>query len=203
MLKKITIAASASSFFFGFLNSNRIDLPFFLKQKFFFVFVDSLSLQKKLLQVPSTLRVKMLTKQSILLFFLNFDKKSTRLFFQKFLAFLENQVFVLQQNYLFKVFLRGIGYKIEIVGTFLKFSIGFSHAIFIPMLVGLSVKFLDAQNLLVFGFNKQALGQFAAAISFIKKPNFYKNKGFFFINLAKTKITKSLLFKTNFQKKIK
>jgi ribosomal protein L6P/L9E len=203
MLKKITILSSVSSFFFGFLNANKRDLPFFLKQKLFFVFVDSFSLQKKLLQVPSTIKAKIVTKQSILLFFLNFDKKNTRVFFQKFLSFLENQVFVLQQNYLFKVFLRGIGYKIESAGSFLKFSIGFSHAIFVPIITGLSVKFLDAQNLLVFGFNKQTLGQFASAISFIKKPNFYKNKGFFFINLAKTKITKSLLFKTNFQKKTK
>jgi ribosomal protein L6P/L9E len=203
MLKKYTLPAKRDYVFTGKLHVTNRPLVSFLKNKMFFVFFNKISIQKQVLQLPDSLVVQLLSKKSFIVYYVNFITKKVKFFFFKFLVFLREQAFFIEKNFLFKVFLRGIGFKFESFGLFLKISIGFSHSVFIYVPKVVSFKFLDIQSILMSGFSRQFLGQVSSRISFLKKPDLYKNKGFFFINLSKEKQSKTILFKKEFQKKNK
>ena len=203
MLKKYTLPEKRDYVFIGKLHVTNKRLVSFLKNKMFFVFFNKISIQKQVLQLPDSLVVQLLSKKSFIVYYVNFITKKVKFFFFKFLSFLREQAFFIEKNFLFKVFLRGIGFKFESFGLFLKISIGFSHSVFIYVPKVVSFKFLDIQSILMSGFSRQFLGQVSSRISFLKKPDLYKNKGFFFINLSKEKQSKTILFKKEFQKKNK
>jgi large subunit ribosomal protein L6 len=203
MLKKYTLPEKRDYVFIGKLHVTNKRLVSFLKNKMFFVFFNKISIQKQVLQLPDSLAVQLLSKKSFIVYYVNFITKKVKFFFFKFLSFLREQAFFIEKNFLFKVFLRGIGFKFENFGLFLKISIGFSHSVFIYVPRVVSFKFLDVQSILMSGFSRQFLGQVSSRISFLKKPDLYKNKGFFFINLSKEKQSKTILFKKEFQKKNK
>jgi len=75
-----------------------------------------------------------------------------------------------------KLELQGIGYRVELQGKNLKFIVGFSHPVLLPIPenVGAAV---DKNIITVSGIDKDAVGQFAANIRFVKKPEPYKGKG--------------------------
>ena len=72
--------------------------------------------------------------------------------------------------------MHGVGFKASIQGNILKLSVGFSHDVdfVIPDEVKIAV---DGTTITVTGINKQQVGQTAANIRKIKKPEPYKGKG--------------------------
>jgi len=75
-----------------------------------------------------------------------------------------------------KLELQGIGYKVTLEGTALVFKVGFSHTVTVPAPQGIT--FLVEKNIItVAGANKELVGQTAANIRAIKKPEPYKGKG--------------------------
>lgn len=71
----------------------------------------------------------------------------------------------------------GIGYRAAVQGNLLDLQIGFSHPTKIPIPEGIKVV-VDKGNLItVSGINKQAVGQFAAAVRAIRPPEPYQGKG--------------------------
>src|SRR5215469_4050470 len=80
----------------------------------------------------------------------------------------------------------GIGYKAEIKGKIATFSLGYSHPIEFLLPDGVDMKIervagSPIQNLqarlLLSGYDRQLLGQVAANIRALRKPDPYKNKG--------------------------
>jgi large subunit ribosomal protein L6 len=72
--------------------------------------------------------------------------------------------------------LNGVGYRVALAGNGLKMSLGFSHEVNFPMPTGVTATV--EQNLItVSGFDKQLVGQVAADIRKLKKPEPYKGKG--------------------------
>ena len=70
----------------------------------------------------------------------------------------------------------GIGYKAELKGDKLVFGLGFSHPVTVPIPVGL--KITSEKNVIgITGVDKEQVGQFAAHIRSLKKPEPYKGKG--------------------------
>ncbi len=75
-----------------------------------------------------------------------------------------------------KLELNGVGYRVAQAGTGLKFNIGFSHEVnyAIPQGIAADVQ----QNIItISGIDKQQVGQVAAEIRALKKPEPYKGKG--------------------------
>lgn len=72
--------------------------------------------------------------------------------------------------------LEGIGYRVEVSGTNLVLSVGFSHPVTLPIPEGLSVS-VEKNVITVSGPNKETVGQFAASVRLVKKPEPYKGKG--------------------------
>lgn len=75
-----------------------------------------------------------------------------------------------------KLIIEGIGYKADVKGTNLVLALGFSHPVNIPIPEGLKVV-SDKGVLTMTGPDKEVLGQFAAQIRSLKKPEPYKGKG--------------------------
>ena len=75
-----------------------------------------------------------------------------------------------------KLQLEGVGYKVQLEGTKLNFSLGFSHPVKIDIPEGLKVT--TEKNLItVSGIDKEKVGSFSAKIKLLKKPEPYKGKG--------------------------
>ena len=75
-----------------------------------------------------------------------------------------------------KLFIEGVGYKWDVQGKNLNLALGFSHPVKVEIPEDLTVK-ADKGTLTIEGFNKESVGQFAANISALKKPEPYKGKG--------------------------
>jgi large subunit ribosomal protein L6 len=75
-----------------------------------------------------------------------------------------------------KLILEGIGYKSEVKGTNLVLALGFSHPVNVE--IPQNLKVTAEKNLItVSGSDKEAVGQFAANLRALKKPEPYKGKG--------------------------
>lgn len=75
-----------------------------------------------------------------------------------------------------KLELNGVGFRVALEGNKLKMALGFSHEVLfsIPEDVKISV---EANIITVSGISKQKVGQVAAEIRSLKKPEPYKGKG--------------------------
>ncbi len=71
----------------------------------------------------------------------------------------------------------GIGYRAEVVGQQLTFALGFSHPVLFDIPAGITVTVDKQTHLVVSGVDRQAVGQVAANIRGLRKPDPYKQKG--------------------------
>ena len=75
-----------------------------------------------------------------------------------------------------KLLVEGVGYKWDVQGKSLNMALGFSHPVKMVIPEGLTVK-ADKSVLTIEGFDKELVGQFAANVRALKKPEPYKGKG--------------------------
>ena len=72
----------------------------------------------------------------------------------------------------------GVGYSVDASkGEFIILNIGFSHPIYFEKPDGINFETPNANTLIVKGIDKQAVGQVAANIRQLRKPEPYKGKG--------------------------
>jgi large subunit ribosomal protein L6 len=71
----------------------------------------------------------------------------------------------------------GIGYRAEVKGNSVLFTLGYSHPIEMPIPQGLAVQIEKQTHLIVSGADKHQVGQFAAELRALRPPDPYKNKG--------------------------
>ena len=71
----------------------------------------------------------------------------------------------------------GIGYRSELQGNNIVFYLGYSHPITFPLPVGISAQVEKQTLLTIKGIDKELVGQTAAKIRALRKPDVYKNKG--------------------------
>ena len=72
--------------------------------------------------------------------------------------------------------IEGIGYRVSLDGRDLIFLLGFSHPIRFAAPEGIEFK-IEKNVITVSGFNKEVVGEVAAKIRALKKPEPYKGKG--------------------------
>ncbi|MBA2279376.1 50S ribosomal protein L6 [Candidatus Saccharibacteria bacterium] len=72
--------------------------------------------------------------------------------------------------------LNGVGYRVALSGNGLKLNIGLSHDVIFTLPVGISAN-VEQNIITINGFDKQMVGQVAADIRKLKKPEPYKGKG--------------------------
>jgi large subunit ribosomal protein L6 len=71
----------------------------------------------------------------------------------------------------------GIGYRAELRGNSMVFSLGYSHPIEYPIPSGINITVEKQTRLQVSGIDRQKVGQVSAQIRSLRKPDPYKNKG--------------------------
>jgi large subunit ribosomal protein L6 len=71
----------------------------------------------------------------------------------------------------------GIGYRAEVRGKSVVFSLGYSHPIEYPLPSGIGVTVEKQTRLTISGIDKQLVGEVSAQIRALRKPDPYKNKG--------------------------
>jgi len=91
-------------------------------------------------------------------------------------AHLRNMVSGVNTPFVKKLQVEGIGYRAELTGKELKMSLGFSHPVLVTVPEGLTVA-VDKNIISISGADKEAVGEFAASVRAIKKPEPYKGKG--------------------------
>jgi len=88
-----------------------------------------------------------------------------------------NMIVGVQNPYIKKLVLEGVGFKSEVKGKELHLALGFSHPVVVNIPDTLEV---DAQKnvITVTGIDKEMVGAFTAKVRALKKPEPYKGKGF-------------------------
>jgi len=72
---------------------------------------------------------------------------------------------------------QGVGYRAALRGTSLELSVGFSHTVVIEPRAGITFEVPAPTQIVVKGVDKQMVGQTAAEIRAVRKPEPYKGKG--------------------------
>lgn len=86
----------------------------------------------------------------------------------------------------------GIGYRADVKGKIATFTLGYSHPIEVLLPEGVDLKIDKQTHLVLSGHDKQLLGQVAANIRALRKPDPYKNKGVRYMGeVLKKKVGKS------------
>lgn len=91
-------------------------------------------------------------------------------------ALINNMVAGVSQGFSKKLELNGVGYRVALQGTDLKLNLGFSHDVIYKVPQGVQVA-VEQNTMTVTGIDKQQVGQVAAEIRALKKPEPYKGKG--------------------------
>jgi len=76
----------------------------------------------------------------------------------------------------------GVGYRAEAQGENLRLALGFSHPVVVPAPAGISFEIPVQTRVIVKGIDKELVGQVAANIRSIRKPEPYKGKGVRYLN---------------------
>ena len=92
-------------------------------------------------------------------------------------AVLSNMVKGVSEGFTKKLIITGVGYRAALQGNTLVVSAGYSHTIDLEVPAGLKVELPKNTEIVISGSDKQLVGQFAAVIREIRKPEPYKGKG--------------------------
>jgi large subunit ribosomal protein L6 len=71
----------------------------------------------------------------------------------------------------------GVGYRVQAKGRDLEFSLGFSHPVPVTAPEGITLRVESPTRFVVEGIDKQQVGEVAANIRKLRKPDPYKGKG--------------------------
>jgi large subunit ribosomal protein L6 len=91
-------------------------------------------------------------------------------------AHLRNMINGVNTPFVKKLEIQGIGYRAELAGKQLKMALGFSHPVLVTVPEGVTAA-VEKNIITITGADKEAVGQFAASVRAIKKPEPYKGKG--------------------------
>lgn len=80
-----------------------------------------------------------------------------------------------------KLEINGVGFRVALSGSQLKFNLGFSHEVVYTLPEGVTAK-IEQNTVTIQGISKQQVGQVAAEIRSLKKPEPYKGKGIKYID---------------------
>ena len=92
-------------------------------------------------------------------------------------ALIQNMVTGVHSSYSKTLEIVGVGYRAELKGKNLFLNIGYSHPVYFAPPDEIKFEVPAPTQIIVSGFNKQLVGQVAAKIRAIRKPEPYKGKG--------------------------
>lgn len=91
-------------------------------------------------------------------------------------ALLANAVAGVSRGFTVRLVLEGIGYRAQVEGDALVLSLGFSHPVRMTAPEGIHFA-VEKNTITISGFDKQLVGNIAAMVRSLRKPEPYKGKG--------------------------
>jgi large subunit ribosomal protein L6 len=88
-----------------------------------------------------------------------------------------NMVLGVSQGYEKRMEIHGVGYRVVAKGSDLEFSLGYSHPVPVVAPNGIRFTVESPTRFSVVGIDKQAVGEVAATIRKLRRPDPYKGKG--------------------------
>ncbi|MCA9353244.1 50S ribosomal protein L6 [Candidatus Nomurabacteria bacterium] len=107
----------------------------------------------------------------------NKEDKFSKSLWGTYASHVKNMVEGVQKPYEKKLILEGVGFKSELQGKELVFGLGFSHQVRVPVPEGITAT-AEKNVITISGIDKELVGNFAASVRALKKPEPYKGKGF-------------------------
>jgi len=105
------------------------------------------------------------------------DERMSRAFHGLTRALVNNMILGVKSGYEKKLEIIGVGYLAAIKGNVLQLRVGFANELHKQIPEGLEVTCPDQTHVVVKGCDKQKVGQFAAEVRALRKPEPYKGKG--------------------------
>lgn len=95
-------------------------------------------------------------------------------------ALLQNMVIGVSEGFSKKLEINGVGYRVNLAGSDLKFNIGLSHQVTYRVPEGITAT-VEQNTITISGIDKQQVGQVSSEIRALKKPEPYKGKGIMYV----------------------
>ena len=105
------------------------------------------------------------------------DERASRSLHGLTRTLIANQIIGVTEGYAKSLEVVGTGYRVASKGSGVEFALGFSHSITVDPPAGISFEVEGNNKLTVKGIDKQAVGEVAANIRKLRKPEPYKGKG--------------------------
>ena len=105
------------------------------------------------------------------------DERTSRSLHGLTRTLIANQIIGVTQGYSKALEIVGTGYRVAQKGGSLELALGFSHPVVVDAPAGITLTVEGNNKITVAGIDKQAVGEVAANIRKIKKPEPYKGKG--------------------------
>jgi large subunit ribosomal protein L6 len=125
--------------------------------------------------IPSSLSVKM--EANVLTVGRSSDHRSVRALHGLTRSLLANMVHGVKDGFERKLEIVGIGYRCQLQGKALQLALGYSHPIIFPLPEGIQAEVDRQVSITLKGADKALLGQTAAKLRALRKPDPYKGKG--------------------------
>jgi len=110
------------------------------------------------------------------------DGKKYKEFHGLYRALIQNMVYGVTEGFSKELTLVGVGYTAEKKGDFLLINAGYSHPIYLQIPTNINIEVPSTTSIIVKGINKQNVGDVAAKIRQIRKPEPYKGKGIKYVD---------------------
>jgi large subunit ribosomal protein L6 len=91
-------------------------------------------------------------------------------------SLINNMVVGVSQGFSKQLEVNGVGFRVALAGNDLKMNLGFSHEVVYHLPQGITAA-VEQNKITISGIDKQQVGQVAAEIRALKKPEPYKGKG--------------------------
>ncbi len=105
------------------------------------------------------------------------DERASRSLHGLTRTLINNQIIGVTEGYSKSLEIVGTGYRVAQKGQSIEFALGFSHPVTVEAPAGITLAVEGNNKVIVSGINKQQVGETAANIRKIKKPEPYKGKG--------------------------
>lgn len=92
-------------------------------------------------------------------------------------AVLQNMITGVSTGFEKKLEIVGVGYRAQVQGKTLNLTLGFSHAVSLPIPDGIQIETPSQTEVVVRGMDRRLVGQLAANIRGYREPEPYKGKG--------------------------
>lgn len=89
---------------------------------------------------------------------------------------IDNMVVGVSKGFERQLEINGVGFRAAVAGNAINLSLGFSHPVVFALPQGIEAK-IDKNIITISGYDKQMVGQVAANLRALKKPEPYKGKG--------------------------